>query len=65
MTSKHVQLQIFIQANKWDKLEKVIEQGRVIEHSDCFHFTQINNKNLQFPFKNGQFSTFTTVLLHL
>ena len=37
----------------------------VIEHTDYFHFTQITDKNLQFSFKNWQFSTFTTFLLHL
>ena len=29
-----------------------------------FHFTQITDKNLQFPFKNWRFSTFTTFSLH-
>ena len=29
-----------------------------------FHFTQITDKNLQFPFKNWWFSTFTTFSLH-
>ena len=32
--------------------------------TDCFHFIQITEKNLQFPFKNWQFSTFTTFSLH-
>ena len=34
------------------------------KHTDCFHFTQITDKNLQFPFKNWRFSSFTMFLLH-
>ena len=30
----------------------------------CFHFTQITDKNLQFPFKNWQFSRLTRFLFH-
>ena len=36
----------------------------VIEHNDYFHFTQITDKNLQFSFKNWQFSMFTAFSLH-
>ena len=43
---------------------KVLEQAWIIEHMDCFHFSQITNKNAQFPFKNLQFSTFTMFSLH-
>ena len=34
----------------------------VIEHNDYFHFTQITDKNLQFSFKNWQFSMFTAFM---
>ena len=44
--------------------KKVLEQGRVTEHTDSFHFTQITDKNLQFPFENERFSTFTTFSVH-
>ena len=50
--------------NGINKLKEVLEQGRVIEYTDCFHFTQLTDKNLQFPFKSWRFSTFTTFLLH-
>ena len=32
-----------------NKLQKVLEKGRVIKLTDCFHFTQITEKNSQFP----------------
>ena len=35
-----------------------------IEHTEFFHFTQITEKKLQFPFKNWQFPTFTSFSLH-
>ena len=51
--------------NGRSKLKKVLEQGRVIDHTDCFHFTQTTHKNSQFPIKNWPFSTFTMFSLHL
>ena len=36
-----------------------------MEHTDCFHFPQITNKNSKFTFRRLQFSTFTTSSLHL
>ena len=55
----------YLQNKKWYKQAiKVLEQGRVIKHTNRFHFTQITNKNLQFPFTNWRFSTFTTFSLY-
>ena len=33
------------------------------KHTDCFHITQITDKNMQFTFKKLRFSTFTTFSL--
>ena len=60
----YLNLNISRTENGINKLQKVLEQKKVIEHTDCFHFTHITDKNLQFPLKNWQFSTFTTVSLH-
>ena len=30
----------------------LLEKGRVIEHTECFHFTQITDKYSQFSFKD-------------
>ena len=61
----YLNLNISRTKNGKNKLQKLIEQGRVIELTDCCHFTQKTEKNLQFPFKNGQFLTFTIFFLHL
>ena len=60
----HLNLNISRTKNGIKKLWKTLEQGRYIEHMDCFHFTQITGKNLQFPFKYWQFSRFTTFSFH-
>ena len=64
-TLSYLNLNISRTKNSRNKLQKVLEQRRVIEHTDYSHFTQITDKNLQFSFKNWQFSTFTTFSLHL
>ena len=37
---------------KYAQNKKQVVKRRVKEHTGCFHFTQIIDKNLQFPFKN-------------
>ena len=32
-----------------------MHQRRIIEHTDCFHFTQITNKNRNLPSKSCEF----------
>ena len=48
----YLNLNISRTKNGRNKLQKALEQCRVTEHTDCFHFTQITDKNSQFPFKN-------------
>ena len=64
-TLSYLNLNISRTKNGRNKLQEVLEWRRVIEHTDCFHLTQITDKNSQFPLRNWWLSTFTTFLLHL
>ena len=62
----HVILEFkYLKNKKWQK--QTVKSASAVKSYTIyyFHFAQITDKNLQFSFKNWQFSTFTTFLLHL
>ena len=48
----HIHVALFHPTQLFKSFEFGNGSRRVTEHTDCFHFTQITDKNLLFPFKN-------------